>query len=53
MNNTNSLYTYVITYYIDNDKMVEFYSTATDAIDYMCEIGRGCVRRELLANGAK
>ena len=54
MNNTNTikqnpLYTYVLTYYIDNDKMVEFYSTATDAIDYMCEIGRGCVRRELWA----
>ena len=58
MNNTNtskqnSLYTYVLTYYIDNDRMVEFYSTAMGAIDYMCEIGKGCVRRELLANVAK
>lgn len=58
MNNTdtskqNPLYTYILTYYIDNDLMVEYYSTAMDAIDYLCEIGKGCVRRELWANVAK
>ena len=51
--NKDSLYTYVLTYYIDNDRMVEYYSTAIDAIDYMSKIGKGCVRRELLANVAK
>ena len=58
MNNTNpatqdSKYTYVLTYYIDNDKMVECYATAIEAIDYMCEIGKGCVRRELWSTMAQ
>ena len=55
MNNTNPstqnpLYTYVLTYYIDNDRMEECYSTANEAIDNLCELGKGCVRRELWAN---
>ena len=54
MNNTdtskqNSLYTYVLTYYIDKDKMVECYSTANAAFDELCKMGKGCVRRELWA----
>ena len=58
MNNTdpskqNSLYTYVLTYIIDGDKMVEYYATAIEAIDYMCELGKGCVRRELWKTVAK
>ena len=55
MNNTDSskqnpLYTYVLTYYIDDDLMIECYSTAKAAFDELCEIGKGCVRRELWAN---
>ena len=58
MNNTNPAtqdpkYTYVLTYYIDNDRMEECYSTANEAFDNLCKEGKGCVRRELWANMVK
>ena len=55
MNNMNpakqdSKYTYVLTYYIDNDRIEWCFSTAQAAIEEMCEQGKGCVRRELWAD---
>ena len=45
----NPLYTYVLTYYIDNDRIELCFSTAKAAINELCEAGKGCVRRELWA----
>ena len=49
-NTQNPLYTYVLTYYIDNDRIEWCFSTAQLAIDELCELGKGCVRRELWAD---
>ena len=49
-NTQNPLYTYVLTYYIDNDRIEWYFSTAQLAIDELCELGKGCVRRELWAD---
>ena len=47
-NKQNPLYTYILTYYIDDDRIERGFSSATEAIDEMCELGKGCVRRRLL-----
>ena len=48
-----TLHIYVLTYYIDNVRIEWCFSTAKAAIDKMCEVGKGCVRRELWATMVK